>query len=85
MDIKGAIGSSPISYDVAVGSDLSLTLSIVYQDPSPTGCSASVSAKVPAAAILDALAAKLNSPIATEVEQGLLAAIKLYVAAQPSA
>jgi hypothetical protein len=70
MDIiSGAIGTSGVSYDVSLDASLVLAAGL----------------KVPLKTVLDAVVAQMNSPIATEVEKGLIAAIQLYLASQPAA
>lgn len=83
MEQSGQIGTSPAKWDVSVDAQMNLGLSLSYVDPG-SGASLSVSGKAPVATVLDQLVGKLKSPIATEIEQGLVAAIELYLKTQPA-
>jgi len=83
MDLKGNVGSSPVAWDVALDAKLNLVLSLSYADAS--GAYAKMEGGVALTSVLDQLVAKLKSPTASGIEQGLVAALEMYLATQPSA
>lgn len=82
MEVQGKIGSSPVGYDVKIDDKMNLVIAAKYMDIS--GAYVNMEAGAPLTAALDQLVQKLHSPLATEVEQMLVSAIKLYIASQPA-
>lgn len=81
MEKSGTIGSSGVGYDVKIDALLNVSVSASYTETAP-GVTVSAVATAPMAAILDALVAKLASPVASEVEKLLVSAAQAYLAAQ---
>lgn len=66
---SGVIADTGIGYKVGVDDSLSLYAQV----------------NVPIPVLADMLVQKLHSPVASEIEQGVVAALKLYIAAQKPA
>jgi hypothetical protein len=84
MEVKGTVGTSPVVYDLIIDNQLNFVGTLSYKDPG-SATVVGVNISVPVSAILTAVVAKLNNPLATEIEQGLVAALGLYLQAQPAA
>jgi hypothetical protein len=83
VDIKGNLGSSPISYEVKSDSLLNISLSIGYSSGSPTDPSFSIVAGIPLAVILAAAVAQKGGVLG-QAEQMLVSAAEAYLASQPA-
>lgn len=77
-EIKGSVGSSPVVYEVQIGDDLSVALSLGYKDEG-SAAEVAMQVKFPLAAILDKLAAKSGNALIQGAEGILISAAEAYI------